>query len=145
MHECDRNEAHLLLAAIRILSHRHGRPPRPDEVAELLEWPEATVRLRASRLQDLGAVGLVESAYAQHLEIRDHLSVEGLPDAPVEALAEDLADFERRKQAEAQRMEQLFSDGTFTRERQARLDRMDEGLRRRPARPRNPFGEDDPA
>lgn len=144
MSDLDRHEAHLLLAAIRVLGHQHERPPRPDEVADLLSWPEATVRLRASSLQDIGAVRLVESAYATHLEIGDHLRVETLPEAPVEALAEDLADFDRRKQAEAQRMARLFDDGTFARERQEKLERMDAGLRQRPAKPRNPFG-DDPA
>jgi hypothetical protein len=143
MIDLDRRDAHLLLAAVRVLEHRHGRPPRPDEVAELLDWPDATVRLRASRLEDLGALRLVQSAYETHLEIRDHLAVESLAEAPLEALAEDLADFDRRKQAEAQKMEQLFADGTFTRERQARLDRMDAGLKQRPARPRNPFDDGD--
>lgn len=143
MNEMDRNEAHLLLAAIRVLGHRHERPPRPEEVAELLEWPEAMVRLRASRLQELGAVCLVQSAYEVHLEIRDHLVVDSLPEASVETLVEDLADFDRRKQAEAQKMAQLFDDGTFARQKQEKIDRMDAGLRQLPGKARNPFGEDD--
>lgn len=143
MNELDRRQAHLLIAAIRVLAHRHQRPPRPQEVAELLEWPEATTRLRAIWLQELGAVSLVQSAYEVHLEIRDHLLVEGLPEERVEALAEDLADFERRKQAETEKMAQLFDDGTFARQKQEKLDRMDAGLRQRPARTPNPFGDDD--
>ena len=143
MSELERPQAHLLLAAIRVLGHQQGRPPRPDEVAELLAWPEATVRLQVERLRQLGALSLVESAYATHLEIRDHLSVESLPETISETLADDLADFDRRKQAEAQKMAQLFDDGTFTRERQAKLDRMDAGLRQRPVKPRNPFADDD--
>jgi hypothetical protein len=139
----DRRDAHLILAAIRVLAHRHQRPPRPDEVAELLDWPEATVRLLASRLQELGVAILVESAFATHLEIRDYLEVEKLPEAREEALAEDLADFDRRKQAEAEKMARLFDDGTFQKERQAKLERMDAALRDRPRKPRNPFEDAD--
>ncbi len=139
MSKLDRRDAHLILAAVRILTHRHGRSPRPGDVAEMLDWPEATIRLQATRLQELGALTLVESAFETHLEVRDHLRVEDLPESSQEALADDLAAFDRRKQEEAEKMAQLFDDGTFQQERQARLDRMDAGLRERPRKPRNPF------
>jgi hypothetical protein len=138
----DRRDAHLVLAAIRVLSHRLGRSPRPDEAAELLELPEASVRLRAVALQDLGAVTLVESAFETHLEIRDHLKVEELPEESAEDLAGDLADFDRRKQEEAEKMARLFEDGTFADEKRRKLDQMDEDFRSLPKKPRNPFGDD---
>ena len=143
MSKLDRHDAHLILAAVRVLAHRNGRSPRPGEVAELLDWPEAAVRLQATRLQELGALILVESAFETHLEIGDHRRVEELPESAPEALADDLAAFDRRKQAEAQKMAQLFDDGTFQKERQARLERMDAGLRERPRKPRNPFDHQD--
>jgi len=139
----DRRDAHLIVAAIRVLGHRNQRSPRPDEIAELLDWPEPMVRLQAVRLQDLGAVTLVESAFETHVEIRDHLAIEALPEVAAEALAEDLAAFDRRKQAETEKMARLFDDGTFAQERQARLDKMEAALRERPPKPRNPFGDED--
>lgn len=141
MAELDRNTAHLVLAAIRVLSHRLQRSPRPDEVAELLEWPETTVRLHAAQLQDLGAAVLVESAYEVHLEVRDHRLVDDLEDERSEALADDLADFDRRKQEEADKMARLFEDGTFQDERRKKLDQMSDDLMSRPEKPRNPFGD----
>ena len=142
MADLDRNTAHLVLAAIRVLSHRLQRSPRPDEVAELLEWPETTIRLHAAQLQDLGAAMLVESAYEVHLEVRDHRLVDDLEAERSEALADDLADFDRRKQEEAEKMARLFEDGTFQSERQKKLDQMSDDLMSRPSRPRNPFGDD---
>ena len=135
----DRNDAHLLLAAIRVLAHRLGRSPRPDEVGELIERPEATVRLHATALQELGAATLVESAYETHLEIRDHRLIDDLEEAREEALAEDLAAFDRRKQEEAEKLAKLFEDGTFQEEQQQKLSRMDEELRDFKKKPRNPF------
>ncbi len=141
MSSLDRRDAHLILAAIRVLGHQLERSPRPDEVAELLELPEATVRLRAVVLQDLGAAILVESAFETHLEIRDHLKVESLEEMGEEALAEDLADFDRRKQEEAEKMARLFEDGTFADAQQKKLDEMSDGLKSFPKKPRNPFGD----
>jgi DNA-binding IclR family transcriptional regulator len=135
-----RQDAQLLLAAIRVLAHRFGRPPRPAEVAELLDLPEATVRLHASALQDLGAAVLVESAFDTHLEIRNHLLIEELPAEQDDAMAADFAAFDRKKQEESQKMARLFEDGEFERKRREKLDRMDQGLRKKP---RNPFEPND--
>jgi len=139
----DRQDAHLLLAAIRVLSHLNQRSPRPEEVAALLELPEATVRMRAVILQELGAMVLVESAYEIQLEIREYLKIEELEEARSEALAEDLAAFDRKKQDEAEKMARLFDDGTFEQERKDKLTAMDEELKSMPRKPRNPFGDED--
>ena len=139
MPDLDRQSAHLVLAAIRVLAHRQGRSPTPDEAAELLDLPAATVRMYAAQLQELGAAVLVESAYEVHLEIRDHRLVDELEDERSEALAEELADFDRRKQEENEKMARLFDDGTFAREREEKLREMEEKLRDLPRKPRNPF------
>ncbi len=141
MSDLDRQTAHLVIAAIRVLAHLKQRSPRPDEVAELLEWPEATVRLHAAQLQDLGAVILVESAFETHLEIRDHLVVDGLDETRQEGLADDLADFDRRKQEEAEKMARLFEDGTFQDEQRRKHDQMSDDLRSLPKKPKNPFAD----
>ena len=142
MTSLDRRDAHLVLAAIRVLSHRLERSPRPDEVAELLELPEASVRLRAVALQELGAVIMVESAFETHLEIRDYLKVEELPQESADDLAGDLAAFDQRKQDEAEKMARLFEDGTFADEKRRKLDQMDEDFRSLPKKLRNPFWDD---
>jgi hypothetical protein len=135
-----RHDAHLILAAIRILAHRDGRPPRPADVAELLDWPEAVVRLHAVALQDLGAAILVESAFDTHLEIGDHLKVEELVAATATEMSVDLAAFDRKKAEEADRMAHLFDDGEFERKRREKLDRMGADLDSFKGRkPRDPF------
>ncbi len=138
-----RHEAHLLLAAIRVQSHLKERSPTPAEVADLLDLSESTVRLQLVFLQDLGAVDLVESAFATHAEIGDHLQVENLGESAGPALSEDLKDFDRRKQEESERMAHLFDSGESEQERQDKLSRMDEELKEfRRQKPANPFGDD---
>jgi hypothetical protein len=125
-----RQEAHLLVAAIRVLSHREGAAPRPDAVAELLGLAPAVLRIQLATLQDLGIVALVESAFDTHVEVRDYLLIEELELEEAEGdLSEDLADFDRRKQEETAKMQQLFSDGEHDRKQSERHQKMDEELR----------------
>ena len=138
-----RNEGHLIVAAIRVLVHREGRPPEPQEVAELLDLPEASVRLQVAQLAELGSVILVESAYATHLEIADVLLLEDLPAEEAAAITSDLADFDRRKQAEAEKMARMFEDGEHDKRRAEKHDKMGKELfefkqQKKP----NPFGDD---
>ncbi len=138
-----REDGHLFVAAIRVLAHREERPPRPEEVAELLRMPPAMARLQASALADAGIVAIVESAFDTHLELRDHGRLEELEEAArSRALDEDLAAFERRKEEEAQRMARLFDEGDHERRQQERIQKMEEELRGfRKRKPRNPFGD----
>ena len=122
-------EAHLVVAAIRVLQHKQGRAPRPEEVAEFLDLPPAVLRMQVVSLQDLGIIALVESAFDNHVEIRDHRLIEDLEvEVPDGDLREDLADFDRRKQEEAAQMEQLFADGDHQKKKSKRLQKMADDL-----------------
>jgi len=136
----NRNAAHLFLGAIRVRHHQLERSPTPAEVAELLDRSETEVRLQLVFLADLGAVVLVDSAFASHVEIGDQACVEQLPTSEGPALSDDLKDFDRRREVEAERLSHLFDSGEAEREHQQTLDRMDEELARfRREKPRDPF------
>ncbi len=145
MSAISRQEGHLIVAAVRVLSHREGRPPRPEEVAALLQLAPEALRLRMALLADAGVLAVVESAFDVHLEVRDHLRLEELPaDEQRLAMDEEIADFARRQQEQADKMARLFDEGDHKRRQEERLRRMDEELRGfRQRRPRNPFGEED--
>lgn len=138
-----RDEGHLLLAAIRVLGHLQERSPTAEEIADLLRMPAGRVGLLLARLQDLGAVALVASAFETHVEVRDAGAVEQLPAQDGPAISEDLRAFDKRKQEEADRMSRLFDSGDHERQRRQKLQAMDKDLqdfkRRKPG---NPFGED---
>jgi len=130
MTELTQQEAHLIVAAIRILVHREGSAPRPDAIAEFLGIPPARLRILLASLQELGIIALVDSAFDTHVENRNHLAIEDLATTGRgDELREDLADFDRRKQAEAEKMAQLFSDGEHDRKQAERLNKMDAELR----------------
>ncbi len=143
MSRLTRNEAHLMVAAIRVLDHREQRPPTPLEIADLLERSESAVRLDLNTLADLRIVLLVESAYEIHAEVKNYLLVEELDLEAGPQISDDLAAFDREKEEEAERMANLFESGEHEKIRQDRHDRMDQELDDfKNRKPINPFGED---
>ena len=138
-----RTEAHLLLAAIRVLNHLNGRSPTPEEIAELLEESPSAVRLQLAFLDERGVVALVKSAFETHAEIRDHLVAEELPAEGGPEISEDLRQFDIRKSEEAEKMSKLFDSGEHKKQQKKKLDQMSEDLEDfRKKKPINPFGDD---
>jgi hypothetical protein len=143
MIDLTRDEAQLLLSGVRVLSHLKGRSPTPEELADLLQQSASSVRLQVAFLGDLGAIGLVKSAYESHVEIRDHLAVESLPEKGGPEISQDLRDFDRRKAEEADRMAKLFDSGEHQQKQRKKMDQMGENLKDfRKKKPVNPFGDE---
>lgn len=144
MEHVTREEGHLLLAGIRVLAHRGGTPPTVDQLVELLGMAPEMVRLKLEALHEAGAVVVVDSAYERHFEVGDHTVVDDLvADADRAGMDEELADFDRRKQEEKDRMSKLFDDGEHEKRRRERMQDMEEGLFKfEKEKPRNPFGDD---
>ncbi len=144
MTEMTKQQAHLMVAAVRVAAHLHERSPKPSEIAGLLKVSESTVRLELITLQDLGIVVLVTSAYDDHVEIRDYSKLEELPDEVADSMTEDLADFDRRKQEEAEMMANLFAEKDHEKKHSERIDKMDQELSDfKNRKPINPFGDDE--
>ena len=139
-----REDGHLVVAAIRVLSHRLCGPPTPEQAAELLGMPPETFRLRVLALQEAGILTLVTSAYETHLEIRDHTRLDDLePAAEQAAMDEALAEFDAQKEAEKARLSKLFEEGEGERRRQEKFKDMEKGLMDfEKKKPKNPFGDD---
>jgi hypothetical protein len=140
----NQSEAHLIVAGIRVFGHLHQRAPRPEELAEFLQIPPAMLRMQLSQLEEAQIVRVVTSAFDVHVEIGDHRLVEELAaETDGGDLTEDLADFDRRKQEEAARMERLFAEGDHQKKQAERLGKMEEELRQfGKKKPKNPFGDD---
>jgi hypothetical protein len=89
------NDAHLMVAAIRILEHQTKAPPSLDSVCQLLAFSAEHGNLVCRKLQALEIVKRVEGAFGTRLYIVDHLKIEDLPrDAGPDKLAEALEAFQ---------------------------------------------------
>ena len=144
MSQLTRNEAHLIVAAIRVLDHKIERPPTPLEIADLLGHSESAVRLQLNILAELGIILNVESAYENHAEVKNFKLIEELDKDEGAQISDDLAAFDREKEAEAERMANLFASGEHDKIKGDRHDRMNQELKDfQNRKPINPFGDDD--
>jgi hypothetical protein len=115
-------KAHLVLAAIRLLEHRHREPPSVEKVCEMLAFSLEQGYRVCRKLHETTAVEMVDGPYGNRLFIKDHLKLEDLPKENREAslreelekfrssrknLTEAIESFQARKQKEKRK---LFSE-----------------------------------
>ena len=144
MSQLSKREGHLVVAAIRVISYRLGKPPRPEDISDLLGIAPAWVRMLAKSLEDEGIIAIVRSAFDEHLEVRDYNKLEGLEEDEVDLdMNKEFADFDRRKAEETERMSNLFGAKDHERRQAEKVSAMEEELRDFKNRKTiDPFGED---
>jgi hypothetical protein len=130
------------MAGIRVMSHLNNCSPNPEQLADFLNLPDGSVRIKSAFLVELGALVKVESAFESHLEVGDPTAINTLSDDDGPSITEDLDAFDKKKQEEAHRMAHLFDSGEHEDEKQRKLGQMDDELRDyKKKKPINPFGE----
>ena len=125
----DRAQAHLVVAAVRVLAHRHERPARVVEAAELLgvsaEWLGVAVR----RLVDLGALAEVTDAYEARFEVADYLRIEELSETGGAKMEEEIRSFSSRAKEKQEELQKQF-DADFRAGQKRRFSQLEEDLKK---------------
>jgi len=93
------NEAHLFVAAVRLLQHRGGCPPAIEEVAQMLDLSVEMAHSICRRLDKQGIVETLADPFTVKLGVANHLAIEDLPRTPGEdnSLARELEKFQSEK------------------------------------------------
>jgi type IV secretory pathway VirB4 component len=83
------SNAHLVVAAIRIFTHKNSKHPSVNEICSTLSFSLEQGNLICNKLMDLGIIDVVEGAFENHLFIKDHLKIEEIPKDKKEDKLED--------------------------------------------------------
>lgn len=130
------DDSHLVVAAIRILIHRDGRLPTPQEIADLLGVSPEKVNLLVHQLRGLAVLKALEGPFELRLDIGDIAPLETLPkDATGPSIKGELADFKTRDREKKAEMERMFREGDADRRRNDRVARLEEEFSRFRPRP----------
>ena len=87
-------DAHLIVASIRIFTHRDHAPPSIENVSEALSFSLEKVHFLCKKLKSLGIINVVEGAFGTRLFVEDHLKIEDIPkDLKEDRLEEALKKF----------------------------------------------------
>ncbi len=116
-------EAHLFVAAIRVLQHQTGCPPKLEDVCKILHLSVELGHMLCRKLVKIGIVESCEDPFSIKLAVANHLDIETLPKKVTEgsSLARELERFQSEKknvdqkvaaiQAEmAKKRQDLFAD-----------------------------------
>ena len=90
--------AHLVVAAVRILEHQNQAPPSIDGICQALSFSVERGNHICRKLHELGVINVVDGAFGTRLFIKNHLLLENIPqgsDGP--GLEEDLKKFREAK------------------------------------------------
>jgi len=125
----DRAQAHLVVAALRVLTHRHQRPARVAEAAELLGVSEEWLGVAVRRLVELGALAEVTDAYDARFEVADHLKIEDLSETGGARMEEEIRSFSSRAKEKQQELQKQF-DSDFRAGQKRRFSQLEEDLKK---------------
>ncbi|MFP3998224.1 MAG: hypothetical protein ACLFUN_00130 [Desulfobacterales bacterium] len=103
-------EAHLIVAAIRVLEYRNEAPPRLEDVAGLLSVSAEEAARLCRRLGSMGIIETIEKSGETRLFIADHLRIEDIDDrAGQSSISAELEKFRRQKQNHRKTIDELKS------------------------------------
>lgn len=72
-------QAHLIVAAIRILEHRHATPPSVEQMCETLAFSIEQGHRLCNRLKEMDIIDITSGAFGTRLFIVDPLKIEEIP------------------------------------------------------------------
>lgn len=105
------SNAHLFVAAVRVLSHQHTTPPSLDRVASLLLFSKEKSHLICRKLEETDVIEVLEGAFGNRIVIKDHLKLEDLPKEISESkLDEELKKFKSNKKEIEKRVESIKTE-----------------------------------
>jgi hypothetical protein len=100
------SNAHLVVAAIRVLAHQNAASPTIDEVCRTISFSLEQGNYICKKLIGMGIVEMVEGAYETRLFIKNHFKIEEIPKGEKDSsLKEDLKKFQHSKKDFTQKIE----------------------------------------
>jgi hypothetical protein len=124
-----REQAQLIVAAVRVLAHREKVPPRVAEVAELLALVPEPVAVAVRELVELGILREVSDAYGVRLELGDHLKIEELTAGGGPAMQSEMKSFSEKRREREQALRKQF-EGDLKSDKREKFSKLEEDLKR---------------
>ncbi len=101
-------EAHLVVAAVRILEYRNESPPSLEDVAEMLSVSTEEAARVCRKLKSMGILETIEKSGETRLFIADHRRIEDIEDSPEQSsISEELEKFRQKKRSERKTIDDL--------------------------------------
>lgn len=122
-------KAHLVVAAIRVLSHTKSRAPSVEDLCQCLYASSEQVHMVIRRLETQGVVASVDGVDGVRLFVKDHLAIEHISDdTPKSGMADELEQF-RKEQRERDKKIEAMKKSEADRKKKL-FEQLEEGLKK---------------
>lgn len=94
------SEAHLFVAAVRILTYKEAGPPSLEAVCQLLGFSTESGHAICRNLHKLDIIDTIEDPFSIRVSLVDHLAIEKIPQLEEKkpSIEDELARFQAKKQ-----------------------------------------------
>jgi hypothetical protein len=102
-------EAHLFVAAVRVLQHLHHSAPPVEDVCSMLNISVESGLAVCRKQKQLGIIEMIDDPFSTRLAVANHLEIENLPREIKDAggLARDIERFMAKKKNMDQKVEDI--------------------------------------
>lgn len=124
-------EAQIVLAGVRLFRHRENRLPSLEELAEFTRFSVESVHHLCNRLEKLGALERIRSAFTDRFCLKDPRQAESLRQAPDSPdIGADVKRWKEQREDRLKEVEARFSGDALRREKQDQFSEIEEKLRK---------------
>jgi len=106
-------QAHLVVAGIRVFAHREGKAPSVEELAGFLGTTAELIHHATNRLEKEEILRLVRTSFETKLYIRDPSKLSDLPEEVIPDLDEEIQKKREERKTDQERLEGMFSAETI--------------------------------
>lgn len=133
-------DGHLIVAAVRVLSHKADKPPTPEGIAGLLGLAPDFVRNLVIALGEEGVLKVVENPFEIRAEVKDYIKLEDLPrESEGPSIQDELDEFVKRKKEEVEATEKMFTVDEIDKREKDKLSKLDEEMKNMKGKRHPPF------
>ncbi|WP_163338240.1 hypothetical protein [Desulfopila sp. IMCC35008] len=124
-------EAHLFVAAMRLLQHTSGTQPSIDEICTMLDISIEQGLATGRKLADKGIVEKMTDPFSVRFAIKDHIGIENLPRETSEetGLSLELEQFMAKKKKDEKKIETIQAE--LDRKKQAMFESIEQKLKKK--------------
>ena len=132
-------QAHLIVSGIRVFSHREGKPPSVEELADFLRTTPELIYHSTNRLEKEGVVHTVRTSFETKLYLRDPGKLRDLPEGTIPDLDEEIRRRRELKKAEQEKLGTTFSAEAVKRRQAKKLAELEKKMKKGLGGPRTPW------
>jgi len=133
MHEKDitpYEQGHVVVAAVRLFSHREGKMPTARDIAELTGLQMDLTLFLCNRLLKLGVLKMIKGAFDDRYHIGDHIALEALPKSvDHEAMVKEVEKFKADSVQKKKKLENMFTSGELDQKKKDRQRQLEDRLK----------------